>query len=159
MINAQPAFIPLFFDEAETDLWLAIQQIEPEERSSFIKAILRQVLLGNCVEELLVKENQNSASNLPEDEETSKVNDQEIQADSPDDELERTETFSLEALFEVKVPDQDTEQIGEFDLESLREEKPIRPAGFEYMMKHIIGTEEDEAVLKVLQGMPSEKGQ
>ncbi|GAB6153779.1 hypothetical protein JCM17380_25290 [Desulfosporosinus burensis] len=159
MINAQPTFIPLFFDEAETDLWLAIQRIEPEERSSFIKAILRQVLIGNCVEGILVKENQNSASNLPEEGEISKVNDQEIQADLRDDELERTETFSLEALFEVKVPDQDTEQIGEFDVESLREDEPIRPAGFEYMMKHIIGTEEDEAVLKVLQGFLNERGQ
>lgn len=147
MIDAQSSFIPLFFDEAETDLWLALQRIEPEERSSFIKASLRQVLLG---------ENASSTG----------LNDKVIPADSSEEELkelkeesESTESFSLEALFEVNVLDQDTEQVVEFDQESLREDKPIRSAGFEYMMKHIIGTEEDEAVLEVLRGFLSKKGQ
>ncbi|KUO78186.1 MAG: hypothetical protein APF81_21405 [Desulfosporosinus sp. BRH_c37] len=145
MIDAQSSFIPLFFDEAETDLWLALQRIEPEERSSFIKASLRQVLLG---------------------ENASSIDDKVIPADSSEEELKElkeesksTESFSLEALFEVNVLDQDTEQVVEFDQESLREDKPIRSAGFEYMMKHIIGTEEDEAVLEVLRGFLSKKGQ
>lgn len=137
MIAAQSSFISLVFDEAETDLWLALQRIEPEERDAFIKAILRQVLLGE------------NADN--------RLNYQEIPADLPEEELESTQTFSLAALFEVNLPDQDTEQIVEFNLESLTEAKPIHPPGFEYMMKHIIGTEEDESVLEVLRGFPSSK--
>lgn len=140
MITAQSSFIPLFFDEAETDLWLALQRIEPEARSSYIKGILRQVLIG-------------------EDVKNNGLDDQEFPADLQEDEFESTESFSLETLFEVNVPDQDTEHVVEFNLESLIEDKPIRSAGFEYMMKHIIGSEEDEAVLEVLRGFPSEKGQ
>ena len=135
MINAQSSFIPLFFDEAEADLWLALQEIEPEERSSFIKAILRQALLGTSAEKLLIKKNHNSESSVLDDIDNLELNDQEIQEDLP---------FSLEALFEVNVPEQDSEHVVE----------PIRSTGLEYMMNHIIGTEDDEVVLKVLQGFP-----
>lgn len=157
MINPQPTFIPLFFDEAETDLWLAIQRIAPEERNLLIKTILRQVLLEDSSETILMKENQTLESSLSL-EENSVENEQDIQEDLPGDEPEKIESFSLEALFEVKVPDQDTEQRVEFDLESLRVDQPIRSAGFEYMMKHIIGTEEDEEVLKVLHSFSIENG-
>ena len=135
MINAQSSFIPLFFDEAEADLWLALQEIEPEERSSFIKAILRQALLGTSVEKLLIKKNHNSESSELDDIDNLELNDQEIQEDL---------SFSLETLFEVNVPEQDSKRVVE----------PIRSTGLEYMMNHIIGTEEDEVVLKVLHGFP-----
>ncbi|KJR48831.1 hypothetical protein UF75_0718 [Desulfosporosinus sp. I2] len=138
MINAQSSFIPLFFDEAETDLWLALQEIEPEERSSFIKAILRKALLGTSADMLLIKKNQNSESSVLDDTDNMELNEPEIQEDLP---------FSLEALFEVNVPEQDSERVVE----------PIRSTGLEYMMKHIIGTEDDEVVLKVLQGFPSDR--
>lgn len=147
MINAQSSFIPLFFDEAETDLWLALQQIEPEGRSSFIKSILRQALLGDRPVELIMKEKPKSESDLLVEKEKSGLSDKELSEDFPEDGLESIEFFSLEALFEVTVPEQDK-----------KENQAIRSTGFEYMMKHIIGTEEDEAVLEVLRGFPSEKG-
>lgn len=147
MINAQSSFIPLFFDEAETDLWLALQQIEPEGRSSFIKSILRQALLGDRPVELIMKEKPKSESDLLVEKEKSGLSDKELSEDFPEDGLESIELFSLEALFEVTVPEQDK-----------KENQAIRSTGFEYMMKHIIGTEEDEAVLEVLRGFPSEKG-
>jgi hypothetical protein len=152
MINAQSFFIPLFFDEAETDLWFALQRIAPEERSSFIKAILRQVLLTEDAENRELNSRLNSKLNSKLN---CELNDEEILADLPEDELESTASFSLEALFEVNVSDQDTEQTFVFDLESLRAVEPVRPAGFEYLMKHIIGTEEDEGVLEVLRGFAS----
>lgn len=133
MINAQSSFIPLFFDEAEADLWSALQEIEPEERSSFIKAILRQALLGTAVEKLLITKNHNSESSVLDDIDNLELNDQEIHEDLP---------FSLETLFEVNVPEQD----------SKRDVEPIRSTGLEYMMNHIIGTEDDEVVLEALQG-------
>lgn len=162
MINAQPSFIPLFFDEAEMDLWIALQRIEPEERSSFIKSILRQALLGDRIEELIMKEKQNPEGDLLVKEENSGLSDKELSADFPEDGLESIESFTLDALFEVIVPAQDKGDVVGSDLESLKESQPkenqaIRSAGFEYMMKHIIGTEEDEAVLKVLRSYPSQK--
>ena len=140
MINAQSSFIPLFFDEAEADLWLALQEIEPEERSSFIKAILRQALLGTSVEKLLIKKNHNSESSELDDIDNLELNDQELN----DQEIQEDLPFSLETLFEVNVPEQDSKRVVE----------PIRSTGLEYMMNHIIGTEEDEVVLKVLHGFP-----
>ena len=140
MINAQSSFIPLFFDEAEADLWLALQEIEPEERSSFIKAILRQALLGTSVEKLLIKKNHNSESSELDDIDNLELNDQELN----DQEIQEDLSFSLETLFEVNVPEQDSKRVVE----------PIRSTGLEYMMNHIIGTEEDEVVLKVLHGFP-----
>lgn len=145
MINAQSSFIPLFFDEAETDLWLALQQIEPEERSSFIKSILRQALLRDRTEELIIKEMQNPESGVPVEAKNSELSDKTLPTDSPEDGLESAGLFSLDVLFEVTIPEQDMDN------------QPIHPTGFEYMMKHIIGTEEDEAVLAVLRGFPSKK--
>ena len=163
MINAQSSFIPLFFDEAEMDLWIALQQIEPEGRSSFIKSILRQALLRDRIEELIMKEKQNPESDLLVKEENSGLSDKELSADFPEDGLESIESFTLDALFEVTTPERDKRHVQGYDLESLEESHPkenqvIPSAGFEYMMKHIIGTEEDEAVLAVLRGFPSEKG-
>lgn len=161
MINAQSSFIPLFFDEAETDLWLALQRIEPEKRSSFIKAVLRQVLLEEqgADEFILMKETQNSETSASIDE-ICEVNKEITQVDSTEHELEDLETFSLDSLFEVTDPVPDTkQQLGEYDLESFRENKPIHSAGLEYILNQIIGTEEDEAVLEVLRGFSREKGQ
>lgn len=157
MINAQSSFIPLFFDETEADLWLALQQIEPVERSSFIKSILRQELLGDSSKDLLMKEKQNLQNLVLVEEETSELSDNVLLADLPEGGFEDVGSFSLDALFEVTISEQDNGHVVEFDLESLIENQPIHSAGFEYMMEHIIGTEEDEAVLEVLRGFPSEK--
>lgn len=214
MMLSQSFFIPLYFDEAEADLWLALQQIEPEKRSAFIKATLRQVLLN---------ENGVEAPNIHS-----------LKDDIEEDDIEEDETFSLGALFtEVHVLDPDAEYVGladhkegtptshsvpwdyllntvigveedeaviaainhvvhsevqaekpdnlpmkmnrsehpvdepdgqlerveeqEFDFESLRVDTHIPPTGYEYMMKHIIGIEEDEVVLKLLSNNSTNK--
>ena len=46
----------------------------------------------------------------------------------------------------------DSVENQEFKLESLQVDTPLPSTGFEYMMKHIIGIEEDEVVLKILRG-------
>jgi hypothetical protein len=218
MTLSQSFFIPLYFDEAEADLWQALQQIEPEKRSTFIKASLRQILLNDNRAEA-------SVAHSPQDE---------PEYANEFEELEELETFSLEDLFaEVHIAEPDAENVGpadyegvkptspklpwdyllqtvigveqdetviaaikqavqtevqeeksdtlpikinhseqppdepdeqgdsladqEFDIESLRVDVLIAPTGFEYMMKHIIGTEEDESVLKILRGDSTNK--
>ncbi|MDR3540187.1 MAG: hypothetical protein P4L69_04360 [Desulfosporosinus sp.] len=166
-----------------------MQQIEPEKRTAFIKAALRQVL-------------------LPENEAEVSIDD----AHLLQEDVAELETFSLESLFserveptshrepwdhllhtmvgieedeaviaairqvalsevQEEVPDNlliktmhseqpvdeqsaqlDSVRNQEFELESLHVETPLASTGFEYMMKHIIGTEEDEGVLKILRG-------
>lgn len=146
MMSSQPLFIPLYFDEAEEDLWLALQQVEPEKRSSFVKEILRQVLVTNKEESF----------RFPLDEPSEDV--QEISDDGDDDhqlegahedvlekEGDLSGTFTLEDLF---VPKDDPHSDKKPNMKN--HEKLNSISGYEYMMKHIIGTEEDEAVLKVL---------
>lgn len=140
MMIPQAFFIPLYFDEEEADLWQALQRIEPEKRSSFIKETLRQVLLSdNNIMSLRVtmdhefKENQNESfganpKNPDEDQEI----DQEINHNEVD-------PLSLEALF------------SEVPVSAPKVSHPLSN-GYQYMMKHIIGTEEDEEVLNFLQG-------
>ncbi|MDR3585107.1 MAG: hypothetical protein P4L59_07255 [Desulfosporosinus sp.] len=158
MTLSQAFFIPLYFDETEADLWLALQEIEPEKRTAFIKASLRQVLL------------QENETEIPLG-----------TADFLQEESAEVETFSLEALFSKEVkptPPQkpwdhllqtmlgieedivveeqniqlDSVENQEFKLELLQVETSLPSTGFEYMMKHIIGIEDDEAVLKILRG-------
>jgi len=147
MIPSQSLFIPLYFDEAETDLWLALQQIEPEKRSSFIKETLRQVLLGINEEELF----RHSLHKISED--VLEIHDdgyqsEEVHVEVLKNEVKQPETFSLEDLFvqeDALFSDEKT------DVYKNREEVDSI-SGYEYMMKHIIGTEEDEAVLMILRG-------
>ena len=134
MILSQSSFIPLYFDEDEADLWQALQRIEPEKRSSFIKEILRQGLLGTLPKDTL--------------KEDAEYDPEEIQ-DNADEALEEKpeerETFSLETLFsDAHVPEQSDNL--------LMETTHFPPAGYEYMMKHIIGTEDDESILKLFRG-------
>ncbi len=151
MITSQPLFIPLYFDESESDLWLALQQIEPEKRSSFIKGALRQILLGTKIEEFLMQE----FDRVPEDTiEVLKDRDyhEEIQVEVLENEVKETEMFSLDDLFaqtNVLDPDESTAILTDHEQ---TKSIPNPTSGFEYMMKHIIGTEEDETVLRVLKG-------
>jgi hypothetical protein len=152
MMLAQVSFIPLYFDEEEADLWQALQRIEPEKRSSFIKETLRQVLLrGNPDKNLDVnqeymkenredpedRENEDQLENLSVDPEVATGVDSEVDSEINPKELE---PFSLEALFS-ESPVSDPKELNN-----------LSSKGYEYMMKHIIGTEEDEEVLKFLQG-------
>jgi len=158
MTLSQAFFIPLYFDETEADLWLALQQIEPEKRTAFIKATLRQVLI------------QENETEIPLG-----------TVDFLQEESAEVETFSLEALFskevkptsphepwdhllqtmlgieeDIAVEEQniqlDSVENQEFKLESLQVNTSLPSTGFEYMMKHIIGIEDDEVVLKILRG-------
>lgn len=205
--------IELYIDEDEADLWSALQKIEPQMRSTFIKETLRQVLL-NGVE----AHKDNPVQSWDEAEKPAELDDNE-EVDENEEleehaEHEEFENLSLEALFteerahnpdegmkvpwdyllhtvigveddesvitilkqaahsevQVEKPDNQPFKIDrsenpvdepeeyldrvenqEFDLKSLQVTTPILPLGFEYLMKHIIGKEDDEEVLKILQ--------
>ena len=207
MTLSQSFFIPLYFDEAEADLWLALQRIEPEKRSAFIKTTLRQVLINRDeaeapnthlleynIEELdeietfslealfaevpvldLEAENVGLAVNeeakpssshkgpwdyllhtvigVEEDEAVINVLKQTVHAGVQE---EQSEKLPMKIISELPAdePDGLLDRVGdqEFDFASLHVDTPIPSIGFEYMMKHIIGTEEDEVVLKILRG-------
>lgn len=147
MMPFQPLFIPLYFDEAEEDLWLALQQIEPEKRSFFIKETLRQALLGTPGEKPF-KAPVHKLSEEAVEISNEDCSPQEILAEEPEKEEEQSESFSLEELFVPKDPSPSHEK--QDLLTNCSEVKSI--TGYEYMMKHIIGTEEDETVLKIIRG-------
>ncbi|OLN28513.1 hypothetical protein [Desulfosporosinus metallidurans] len=131
MILSQSSFIPLYFDDDEADLWQALQRIEPEKRSSFIKETLRQGLLRTLPKDTL------KVDSVHDPEET--------HDDAVEEKFKEIETFSLEALFsEAHVPEQSDNL--------LMKANPLPSAGYEYMMTHVIGTEDDESILKLLRG-------
>lgn len=143
MIASQPLFIPLYF-EAEEDLWQALQQIEPEKRSSFIKESLRQVLIDNG-EELFKNPYHTISVDLPEIQ-NEDVPPLQPQIEVQDNEVEQISAFSLEDLF-VQAQDKESEEKPD----GMKNSQEVHSmSGYEYMMKHIIGTEEDESVLKLL---------
>lgn len=143
MMSSQPLFIPLYFDEVEEDLWLALQQVEPEKRSSFVKEILRRVLVTNREEPFRFP-----LDELSEDVQEISDDDHQLEG-AHEDVLEKegdlSGTFTLEDLFVQKDGPHSDEKPNMTNHEKLNS-----ISGYEYMMKHIIGTEEDEAVLKVL---------
>ena len=127
MMLSQSFFIPLYFDETEADLRLTLQRIEPEKRSAFIKAILRQVLIDK------------------DEAEASK------DTHSLEDEIEEIdmETFSLETLFaEVHVLDPDVEYVGLANYEEVRPTSQSVP--WDYLLNNVIGVEDDEAVIAAI---------
>lgn len=151
MMTFQPLFIPLYFDETEADLWLALQQIEPEKRSSFVKETLREVLLGTDTEESF-------RHPLQVTEDMAEIRDdsdyhQEAQAEDVHKfKGEGIETFFLDDLFaQTHAPHLEEEPRILTDHEKAMS-TPNQSTGFDYLMKHIIGSEEDEAVLMVLKG-------
>lgn len=142
-----PSLIPLYFDEAESDLWQTIQQIEPEMRSAFIKEALRLVLQSySAGEKFLTRSIAKNSEEIQEDRApigTAGDNNEqdaiENHTASMEDGIVEMETFSLEALFdEGHVPDPSESEL-------------ISSQGYQNLMKNIIGLEDDEAVLKVFQ--------
>ena len=140
MILSQSSFIPLYFDEDEADLWQALQRIEPEKRSSFIKETLRQGLLRTLPETTMKEDSEHHLKETHDDAFEEKLEEHEEL-----EKLEELETFSLEALFsEAPVPEQSDKLF--------MGTNPLPITGYEYMMTHIIGTEDDESILKLLRG-------
>ncbi len=139
MMNSLPSFIPLYFEEDESDLWQAIQQIEPERRSTFIKEALLLVIQSHCLGEKFLTHSSSKHLKVEklEDKNLIRTN----HTDSKEDESVRMTNFSLEALFAAG------------DAPDLSENNPTSSQGYQYMMKNIIGIENDEAVLKVIQGL------
>ncbi|KGK81964.1 hypothetical protein DP73_20960 [Desulfosporosinus sp. HMP52] len=150
MMSFQPLFIPLYFDKsAEEDLWLAIQQIDPEKRSSFIKEILKQVLVQKEWKEPFNNSHHTLSLDVPEFEnvdslqEEPQIDEQEAEAE-PEPEI----MFSLEELFfTTEGSTSEDKPAG-----SINSQVSTSISGYEYMMKHIIGIEEDETVLSFLRG-------
>ncbi|EHQ88528.1 hypothetical protein [Desulfosporosinus youngiae] len=154
MITAQPLFIPLYIDEAEADLWLALQRIEPEKRSSFIIETLRQALLGTDRGDLPEIQNDGNHANGE-----AQCGAQAEADEAPEDPVKQIEMFSLEDLFsqpDIPYANEKSMLVPEYEAEL-----PIRnrPPGFDYLMKHIIGTEDDQAVLRVLNRRAGSAGQ
>lgn len=271
MIFSQP-FIPLYFEDDDGELWTALQQIEPERRSEFIKSVLRQTLLeqpqldqpfvkkvlGEMLKESTGEISKESTEDIPKEgigdiqkdtvEEIEKESFDksifddvvtQIEPEHPPDSrahLERdseSEAFSLEALFigaaetdiqlrgsgpsdqpqvmtaatpwdyllhsvigeeddetviaaiqqaaqaeapslmdplsiEMEEPlkidefqeeekTQEEEKPQTFGLDALFVESPVPTSGFEYVMKHIIGTEDDEEILKIFKPFAEKK--
>ena len=156
MMESIPTFIPLYFDETESDLWQAIQQIEPEMRSAFIKEALRLVLLSystgekfltrsitkNSEEILEIQEERAPKGTYVDNKEQDSVDNH---PDLLEDDIAEMEPFSLEALF------------AEGNVSDLSENKLLSSKGYQYMMKNIFGLEDDEAVLKVFQGLSEQR--
>ncbi|WP_298200641.1 hypothetical protein [Desulfosporosinus sp.] len=150
-MSSQPLFIPLYFDESEADLWLALQQIEPEKRTSFIKESLKQVLIETNREVLFRNPIYKAAEDVLEisddgnqDEET---HEEELEKEV-ENEVKQSGPFTLEDLF-IQKDDPHSEEKPDI---MITREEVTSISGYEYMMKHIIGTEEDETVLKILRG-------
>jgi len=154
MMHSKPSFIPLYFDEDESDLWQAIQQIEPKKRSAFIKEALRLVLQSHRVGEKFLthlssktfnmvqekQEKQEKQDLMGIDEENNEQNSSKSQSVEMAEDHGDMETFSLDALFtEGHAPD-------------LTKNNLQASQGYQHMMKNIIGIENDEAVMKVFRG-------
>ena len=133
--------IHLKFDEVDLDLWQALQQIKPEMRSAFIKEALRQVLQTYSVGEKFLTHSiaKNSAKILELQEDQGLIGIE--RENNEQDSVKKMKTFSLEALFaEDRVPEPSQNNL-------------ISSQGYQYMMKTIIGIEDDEAVLKAFKGL------
>ncbi|SHI81344.1 hypothetical protein [Desulfosporosinus lacus] len=151
MMSSQPLFIPLYFDESEADLWIALQQIEPEKRTSFIKETLKQVLIETDREVIVRYPIHKAAEDVLEISDDGHQ-DEETHAEELEKEVEngveRPGPFTLEDLFiQTDHPHSDEKPDN-----MITREEVTSISGYEYMMKHIIGTEEDETVLKILRG-------
>jgi len=175
MIKSLPAFIPLYFEEEESDLWQAIQQIEPEMRSAFIKEAMRLALQSHSVGEKFLThsstrnlkgdlENQGDRDGIESECENNKQNSMKSHSDSMKNESLEMENFSLEALFaEEHAPELSKSKTGEglplplVEVGDMQLDKLISLQGYQHMMKNIFGTENDEAVLKVLHGLSEQR--
>ncbi|WP_148265235.1 hypothetical protein [Desulfosporosinus orientis] len=131
------------------DLWKALQSVDPEMRSAFIKETLKQALLGGDSQEpfnqLLISEDMTA---MPQGEIYD--SDDETQIDEiTSSEADQAETYSLDDLFS-QTSSLEPEENPDINMAAQEEVKPL--PGFEYLMKHIIGMEDDEDILKILKG-------
>lgn len=150
MMSFEPLFIPLYFDKSvEEDLWLALQQIDPEKRSSFIKETLKQVLVQKEWKDPFNNSHHTLSVDVPEFANMNSLK-EELQIDEQvaEPEPEPAIMFSLEELFfTTEGSTSEDKPAG-----SINSQVSTSISGYEYMMKHIIGIEEDETVLSFLRG-------
>lgn len=149
---SQPLFIPLYFDENDRDLWLTLQSVDPESRSLFIKETLRQSLLGGGPPEPSLRplgsEDKTAVSAEHTPDPGAEAQDEVQGEESPSGQELPGESFSLADLFTETTSPGPTENP-----ESKAVQEEIQAlSGFKYVMQHIIGKEDDEAVLKILRG-------
>ena len=146
-MKSLPSFIPLYFEEDESDLWQAIQQIDPEMRSTFIKEALRLVIQSLCLGEKFLTHSSSKHLKVVLEKQEDRDLKGSNHTDSKEDESVEMTNFSLEALFAAG------------DAPDLSENNPTSSQGYQYMMKNIIGIENDEAVLKVIQGLSGQSSE
>lgn len=158
-------FLPLYFEEEDQDLWRVLASIPPENRSGVVKSALRQAFMGETAAESLNHETRNSVSSDRVNENSfnhDKTNHAHISHDNVNcDEqahnngqgsLENDVEFTLEGLF---VPA--ASASAENQQEAVRSD--AGPAAgpkdslspWDNLLYHIIGTEDDEAVIAAIQ--------
>lgn len=135
MIPSHP-FVPLYFDEEDAAIWDMLCRVEPEERSSYIKEVLRQTLLNTGEPEQVDTLAMNRGDDVPEQSGTEPVTDMEDTGNQePDLNLEN---FDLNDLFVMKEAASSGGNPSSSNL-----------APWENLLVNVIGTEEDETVINV----------
>ncbi|MFZ3100915.1 MAG: hypothetical protein WA131_08300 [Desulfitobacteriaceae bacterium] len=122
-MNYSQAFISLEFNEEDSDLWGALQLIEPEKRSAFIKGALRCTLVAGLSPDCFYSE---GASHLIEN----------LRNNSLAMSKSSEEEFIQDSLNELAVQENSSSNNNQ--------------APWEHLLYNIIGVEEDEAILNAL---------
>lgn len=151
------AFLPLYFNEEDMEIWEQLKRVDPEQRSLLIKNILRQALVENS--------DQTSVGNLnlfseekfdPAYEEKfspsyeNEVSDSEGREniedllDLPEDEPVKIE-ISLEDLFVSSVAYEEP-SIPQVPTDS----ESFAMKGLDYLLNRVIGEEKDDELLKFI---------
>lgn len=140
--------VTLYFDDEDSDLWGALQLIEPEKRSIFIKRALRRTLVAGLSPESFYSERVRSFEE-----------DQGIQSDF--DELARSDNDLVEDARIIGKPPSSMNELFELSELFSNEEKTVESSGlpstskqapWEHLLYNVIGVEEDEAIIQLLRG-------
>ncbi|KLU67321.1 hypothetical protein DEAC_c05330 [Desulfosporosinus acididurans] len=149
MITPLPSSILLNFNEADTELWQDLQQIEPDLRNDFIKEALCMMFKCCHAAKRFLPQSAMMRSG---------------------DVLQRSESHGIHEHYDSKGIEEDysqvDSQVDSFSLEALftegtvlsRSENQSKSSlGYQHLMNNVIGLEDDEEVLKVLQDLSNHK--
>ncbi|MHB8124860.1 MAG: hypothetical protein ACYDEJ_04310 [Desulfitobacteriaceae bacterium] len=144
-MNIVQPFVTLYFDEEDSDIWGALQLIEPEKRNSFIKGALRCVLVAGLNPEsfysgtwsLKQKEDQLIHGHSEE---------LAVQENSVAEEIRVLETGRENVSFDLT----DLICTEESTSDCLVMSSNSSQAPWEHLLYNVIGVEEDEVVLGAL---------
>lgn len=159
-MNYSQSFISLEFDKEDSDLWGALQLIEPGKRSAFIKGALRCTLVAGLSPEYFYSE---GASLLIEN---LRINSLAVTKTSEEDHIQggfdEVAVQKNSSIDETRVVSDQSGSLNEsLDLsyhfateEKVSDRSEMQSnsnlAPWEHLLYNIIGVEEDEAILNVL---------